>query len=496
MQPTLRPAEAWQPLPPDEWRAATAAHLLRRAGWTARPGDVDRAVTEGMKATVDRLFPTGVARFPAPPLIAKLAQDAPEIARRLKSAAPAELHRIQREGRERSQVALQDMSIRWLRYAAAPETAAAAKWVLFLSDVYVVGADKVKNSALIWQHFDLLGQYATSTGPNLAKAMSRSPAMITYLDLNQSRRGAPNENFARELFELFVLGEGNYSEKDIKEAARAFTGYRQEAGAFRFAKYQHDRGAKTIFGQTGRWDGDDVVDIAFRQPAASRFLPQELARFYLTDRPLPSGWLEALGDDWRQSGFHLRTLAHRFFSSRAFYAPEFRAGYIKSPIQFYLGLVTDLELDVPPLFRQTIVPLRRMGQTPFTPPNVRGWVGGRNWINSATYAQRRQLVESLFNPIREEALNADERQELAAARGEGATTFSVPDAELAPYAKLEPAAATDRLLANFLALPVAPEFREGVRQFLATDRTDESQQMRRLRRAFVALLQSPEYQLC
>ncbi len=133
----------------------------------------------------------------------------------------------------------------------------------------------------------------------------------------------------------------------------------------------------------------------------------------------------------------------------------------------------------------------------FNPPNVRGWVvAARNWINSATLGARRQLVESLFSPIKEENLNADEQIELVAARANGTSNFTARDELFSPLANLDPSAATDHLLANFLALPAAPEFRDSVRKFLASDPSAESQKLRRLRRATVTLLQSPEYQLC
>jgi len=497
MQLSLSPAEAWQLLPAAEWNAEAARHLLRRAGWSDPQPEANRAVEEGLSLTLRRLYPAEPALFPQPRLVAHLMEDTPAIARGLTSASPGEEKRkLQREARERTQLAVQDMSIKWLQYAAQPRNMAFAKWVLFLSDVYVVGIDKVKNAALVWQHFDILARHALGAAPDLAKAVSRSPAMIAYLDLNQSKRGAPNENFARELFELFLLGEGNYTESDIKEAARAFTGYRQQFGVFRLAPGQHDPSTKTIFGRSGRFTGDEVIDLAFRQPAAGAFLPHEMVKFYLSDSPLPPEYLSELGTWWRSRNYDLRELTQRFFGCRLFFAPEFRGDFIKSPVQLYLGLVQDLGLSVAPLPRQVLVPLRQMGQMLFNPPNVRGWVGGRNWINSATLQVRRQLVESLFTPIDEAMLNADEQIELVAAKAAGTGNFTVPDELLAPLARLDAAAATDRLLTNFLALPAAPPFRDSVRQFLASDHGDKTPSLRRLRRAAVTLLQSPEYQLC
>ncbi|MEO6874804.1 MAG: DUF1800 domain-containing protein [Opitutaceae bacterium] len=491
------PTQAWEPLPATAWDAGAAGHLLRRVGWTASPAEISRATREGLPATLDRLFPTQPSTFAEPTLVHHLRQETPELARGVKNApAGPEKRRLQREARERTQLAIQDMSIKWLQFAAQPANAAFAKWVLFLSDIYVVAVDKVKNAALIYEHFDILSRHALGSAPTLAKAISRSPAMVDYLDLNQSKRSAPNENFARELFELFLLGEGNYTEHDIKESARAFTGYRQQFGAFRFVPGQHDSTSKTIFGKSGRFTGDDVIDLAFQQPAAGAFVPHEMVKFYLSGTPLPPDYLLELGGWWRTKDYDLRALALRFFGSRLFYAAEFRGDFIKSPIQFYLGLVQDLDLSVAPLPRRVLIPLRQMGQMLFNPPNVRGWVGGRSWINSATLEVRRQLVESLFSPLNERTLNADEQLELVAARTNGINNFTVTDELLAPLAALDSTAATQRLLVDYLALPVAPEFRDCVRHFLASDQSDEPQKLRRLRRAAVTLLQSPEYQLC
>ncbi len=496
MSPALAPADPWQPLPDDQWDASAAAHLLRRAGWSATPSETAHAKADGLARTLDRLFPAAPVLPPVPDQIVRLREATPGFAKKLAAAPEAEKRLLLREARERSQQAVQDLSLRWLQFAVRPENAAYAKWVLCLSDVYVVAAQKVNNTALIWAHFDLIGRHALGPAPELTKAVSRSPAMIEYLDLNQSKRGAPNENFARELFELFLLGEGNYTEKDIKEAARAFTGYRAPLGEFRFALAQHDPGLKTVFSHTGRFDGDAVIDLAYRQKAAGAFLPHELAKFYLTDAALPAAQLDALGDWWRDHGYDLRALAHRFFGSRLFYAPEFRGNFIKSPVQFYLGMLQDLNLDVTPLPRFTLNPLRQMGQMLFNPPNVRGWVGGRNWINSSTLGARRRLVEFVFAPFNEAKLNADEQMELATARANGLGHFVAAPSHFTALAQLDTTAATDRLLSNFLAVPVSPGFRDWVRQFLLPGTKDESQHLRRLRRAAAVLMESPEYQLC
>jgi len=270
MKPALSARDAWQPLPASEWNADAARHLLRRTGWTALPMEVGRATRDGLASTLDRLFPAQPVLMPKPRMVERAEAEAPDYAQKIRTLTGDERRAAERKAREGAQMAIQDLTIKWLRSAAQPETAAFAKWVLFLGDVYVVSAEKVRNPGFIYQHFDLLARYGLGPAPALSKAISRSPAMVIYLDLNQSQRKAPNENFARELFELFVLGEGNYTEKDIKEAAKAFTGYRAQPfdTGFRYVANQHDDGEKTVFGATGKFTGDDVIDLAYRQKAA------------------------------------------------------------------------------------------------------------------------------------------------------------------------------------------------------------------------------------
>lgn len=401
-----------------------------------------------------------------------------------------ERRRARNRLQQQSRAAGQSLALDWLQHARAPEHATFSKWVLFLDDVYVVSAQKVKQPALIHAHDHILRTHAFGPAQALTKAVSRSPAMIVYLDLQQSKAKSPNENFARELFELFVLGEGHYTENDIKEAARAFTGYRQAGGEFRFARRQHDRGRKTVFGHTGAFDGDQVIDLAYAQPAAATFLPTELARFYLTEDPLPADWIATLGDAWLDDAFDLRALALRFFGSRAFFAPEFRGNAIKSPIQFYLGLLQDLDLDVLPAPRFTLNALRAMGQLPFTPPNVRGWVGGRRWINSTTLAARRQTAAFLIEGLPHNRFNADELRAMEAARAAGHETFFLPPEALIELSEDSPSATVQNWASRWLASPPPPDALAALAELLADADRDETAT------ALTTLLQSPDYQLC
>lgn len=497
MKLDLSPQEAWQPLPSSQWNEPAARHLLRRISWAAQPPEVARLMNEGLKAGLERLFPAKPNAFAKPQLISNFEEAAPAYRRKIRNAESREQRQVlQREQRERQRQALQDLSIKWLQFASRPENAVVEKWTYFLSDIYVVSSEKVNNPAHIYTHFDILRQGSLGAASVLTKAVSRSPAMIQYLDLQSSNKNAPNENFARELFELFVLGEGNYTEADIKEAARAFTGYRIRDEGFHFAISQHDARPKTIFGETGKFTGDDVIDLAYRQPAAAYFVPQEMVGFYLSEARISKAYLAPLADWWRSTGYDLRQLAHRFFASRLFHHPSFRGNYIKRPTQLYLGLVQDLNINVAPYPRHSLNTLRLMGEELFRPPNVSGWDGGRLWINSSTLGARRQLVERLFNPINEETLNADEQFEVVAARARGAGVFTVTDDRLEKMLDaMTPEQITARFLDYFLPVRVSEKYRSEVLAFL-TGETRMERRIARLRNTAITLLQSPEYQLC
>jgi uncharacterized protein (DUF1800 family) len=495
MKPALSPQEAWQPLPAAEWNEEAARHLLRRVGWSAQPPEIARALRDGLTPTLERLFPATPPAMPTPPSVAALEEDTPEFAGKVRTLAPAERREFLQMARERSRSALLDLTIHWLRQASGPDCAAGEKWTLFLGNVYVVAAQKVQNTALLWRHQEMLRARSAGPAPALTKAVLRSPAMINYLDLQQNRNGAPNENFARELMELFTLGIGHYTENDVKEAARALTGYAQRLGEYHFAPHQHDSRPKTIFGRTGNYDGDDVIDLIYSQPAAGTHLPALLTRFYLTDEALPDGGLEALGEWWRGTGYDLRQLTHRYFASRLFFAPQFRGAYIKSPVQFYLGLLQDFSLDVPPLPRRIEPAFRQMGQMLYNPPNVRGWVGGRDWISSTTLDARRVVARALFQPFDESRLNADEQKAVETVRAAGPAAFTVSDGALKPYAALRPDEAAGRLLHALLPLPAGDAYRQAVAAALAGD-GPPARALARVRNAVITVLESPEYQLC
>ena len=223
--------------------------------------------------------------------------------------------------------------------------------------------------------------------------------MLVYLDSAASRRGEPNENFAREVMELFTLGEGEYAEADIKEAARAFTGWsvNPDSGEFLWRPFAHDDGVKTVLGRSGTLRGDDVLDILLAQPATAEFIAAKLWREFVS--PAPSNEAERrdaarIAQRFRDSGYDIKSVLRELFLSDAFWAPENRATLVKSPVELVVGTLRQLDIEVSDPLPFTLL-LRRLGQDLFSPPNVKGWPGGEAWINSTRLLARKQFLERL-----------------------------------------------------------------------------------------------------
>lgn len=489
----LTPRQAWQALPPDEWGEDETRHLLRRAGFSSTPNEVERVRKQGLKATLDQWFGE-FTPMPRPEDTRLYTEQNPAMSAMIRETKDDEEKRkLQREQRQQRNAAYQDFGIRWLQFAREPANSVQEKYVLFLQDIFVVDRQSIQESDRLYNHQALLRSKGLGPYPELAKAVSRSPAMIKYLNLDRSTKGAPNENFARELFELFTLGEGNYTEQDIKQAARAFTGYRIDKKGFNFVEKYHDKGEKTVFGQTGNFSGDEVIDLVYTQPAARTFVPREMVKFYLSEQPLPEPFINELGQSWAAHKFAMSFLLKTFFASRIFYAPEYRMNLIKSPVQYYLGMYQDSELDIPPLINRTLSPLRAMGQEFFNPPNVRGWVGGRHWINATTLEARRQLAQTIFWGINEDQLNADSLADLNEFRAAGYETFYLSGTSLKYlYNK------TPRYVANHLCLTYLPQMPSEKFRLYLEDHLAKSAggKYKCVREVIQAILQSPQYQLC
>ncbi len=491
--PTLPPpATAFNPISVAKFDAAAARHLLRRMGYAATPKALEAAMKMGVEATVRTAFSTE-RPMPRPAEISEFDEEQGDFRKKLRGLSEKERKELIDEARRKGRQAFTDYAVRWFAFAREPENSPQEKAVAWLQDILVVGAQKVQGPTVLFEYQAMLRHGLYGDYPSLLKSVMRHPAMIRFLDLNQSRAGAPNENFARELMELFSLGQNNYTEQDIKEAARALTGIHIKDGAYAYEKKRHDSEAKTIFGKTGNWDPDDMIRLVTEHPAFPTFVAGDFLRYFVSWDGIPAGYAEELGRRWKAGGFKILDLPRIVFASELFYAPGVRGNRIKSPHEYYLGLCQDLAIDTVPYPGPILGALRAMGQTFYDPPNVRGWVGGKNWINSSTLSARGLVAGGLFQAINENNINADDRRALEEARKTGHGRFTVTDERLRWLAENRTNEEIARHLTDyFLPAPVSDSFRKTLSGAVPID---DSQRLQGLKEAVVAVLQCPTYQL-
>lgn len=450
-----------------------ARHLLLRTGWAATPQQVAVYAQRSRAEAVDRLL-DATQRDAATPLPADLRDFTPPPRLR---GEPSE---AERKAFQREQVRLGlEMRSWWFAEMLATDSPLTEKMTLFWHNHFVSSQQKVRFPKLLVDQNRLLRQQALGNFGTLLHAIARDPAMVLYLDSAQNRRTAPNENFARELMELFTLGEGQYGERDVKEAARAFTGWSidRQTGTFRFYRFLHDDGDKTVLGRTGPLDGDDVLDILLAQPATAEFLTRKLWREFVSPDP-DAAEVKRLAGVLRQSHYAIRPWLRAMLLSPAFWAPAHRGTLVKSPVEFLLGLVETLNVSgVDP--GVLALASRQLGQDLFAPPNVKGWPGGDAWISSTTLLVRRQMVERLFRANesgRGDAMRpppaGDREGRIAQRLALGMGAFSV-DAGVLDGIGRDEAAARTRFANLTLAVPPAGDLaardRRGFLQALAQD---------------------------
>jgi uncharacterized protein (DUF1800 family) len=241
----------------------------------------------------------------------------------------------------------------------------------------------------------LYRSYALGNIRKLTLALSQDPAMLKYLDNRANRAQHPNENYARELMELFTLGIGNYTEQDVRESARAFTGYTLDVDdQFVFNRRQHDDGSKTFLGQTGNFTGDDIVNIIFQQPAAAQFFAKKLLEFYVYSDPEPQ-LVDAVASQLKKNNFELAPVMSVLLRSNVLHSERAYRALVKSPTEFVVGSYKLFSLPGTAVDQPVLGAMNRMGQRLFYPPNVKGWDGGAAWINSGTLLTRENLASTL-----------------------------------------------------------------------------------------------------
>lgn len=409
----------WTPTGDDTWDAAKAAHLLRRTGFGAPPALVDQIIpyglVNGIEAVVDGLFESQSLPLPEPP---------GTWTTRTPFANPgvAEQQQYLLWARE-----LQEWWLNRMHSPESPQVGLREKMTLFWHNHFTSQLTVVYVAQYFYQQNQLFRYYALGNFKELTRKITVDPCMLIYLDLGLSKTGNPNENYPRELLELFAIGEGTYSdgtphytEHDIVELSRALTGWTVEGLESRFRSTRFDSGNKTIFGETANFGLDtagdrDVIDLIFDQvdhdhnrKRAAIFLCSKLYRWFVYDVPNME-IVEGMADTLTANDWNIEPVLRQLFASKHFFSKDVAGALIKSPADYVVGAMNEFNLD--PSLSQTginaarpetydpVTAMSALAQTLLEPPNVKGWPGGRTWISSVTAPQRIRFVESWIAPI-------------------------------------------------------------------------------------------------
>ena len=410
------------PIAASEWNGGRASQLIERAGFGATPEDIARLAamtpTQAVSSLVDYeaidnralqpfdasgTWDPGMDPFPAS------RAEAVRIARERGAALGVKMlpegtdRRLQPVvdkffyGLRTNSIETQRLGVWWANRMLTTKRPLEEKLTLFWHGHFATGDVKVRDSRMMLQQNEMLRAHAAGSFRDLLIGILKDPAMLVYLDNGENVKKHPNENFGRELLELFTMGVGNYTERDVREAARSFTGWTNDVLAFKFDAEQHDFGDKAFLGRTGSFDGEDIIDAILRQPVTAEFVAAKLYRFFVRDE-MSAPVKTSLGRTFRDGGYQLKPLLTQIFLSKDFYSSKSDATQIKSPVALVVSTYRKMGLrelpTIPDFGRMTA----GLGQTLFDPPNVAGWAGGRTWITPATLFQRGNVFRDVLFP--------------------------------------------------------------------------------------------------
>lgn len=385
--------DSLRPLAAQDWDEAAAAHLLRRTSFGGTPTQAERLASMSVEQAVASLVDYEQIRYePAPPQIDDVLFQ-PVDRQQLRGLSEDERRKLQLERQQAERRAIEEIRLWWVERMVESPRPFEEVMTLFWHGHFTSGYREVRRPLLMLEQNEFLRRHAQANFSDLVHGISRDRAMLVYLDGVRNNKKKPNENYGRELMELFTLGVGNYTENDVKAAARAFTGWGFDREGFRFSPRNHDYGVKKFLGRTGRFNGDDIVDIIIQQPACAQYLARKLLEKFV--RPDPSRKLvAALSGVIRRNKFELKPTMKTLLASQAFYHPSARGSLVKSPVELVVGTARTLGVRINDL-RAAERAMALMGQELLQPPNVKGWDGGKAWINTATLFYRYNTVTGL-----------------------------------------------------------------------------------------------------
>lgn len=363
----------WEPTTQEPWDARRVRHLMRRGGFGAKPSEVKELVELGPAKTIDRILSKNNTQA-----LEAFEQESSQIVSAIRSGG-----------------SIDSLAAWWLHRMIHTPSPLVEKITLFWHGHFATGADKVNDIELMVQQNKLLREHALGDFRKMVHEVSKDPAMLLYLDSASNRKTHPNENYARELMELFCLGEGNYTEQDVQQLARCFTGWEIRRKSFRFNPYQHDSGLKTLLDRQGIESGQEAIDAVLAHRSMPTFIAGKLVRFFVCDEPNPTAeFLEPLAEVFRKSDFTIEPLVRTILSSKLMLSDWSVGKKVRSPIDFMVESIRSLQVTTN--LDRLAKGLDGIGQALFNPPNVKGWDGGRAWINSSTLIGRSNLIVDLL----------------------------------------------------------------------------------------------------
>ncbi len=370
-----RGLEPYEPSPDIPWDEYSAGHLLRRTGFQCTAAELEWALSRSPQEVIDFLL----RELPLPAAPGAWVTEEPR-------RPPDPTLDAQR---------MAELQQWWFRLMVESDRSLREKMVFFWHNHFTTDKDKVRTPQYHYIQNDTFRRMVWGNIRALTRAMVSDPAMLIYLDNNENVVGTPNENFARELLELFTLGVGNYTEWDVLAAARALTGWRVIGLRSVFVPQRFDDGVKTFLGQTGRWGTDDIIRIIFEQPACPRFFARKLYRFFVYAVP-DETIVEQLAQLLVAHDFELKPVLRVLLGSAHFFDPQFYGAQIKSPLDFVVGVLRQLGLSHSELFAYGVRMAAALELELLNPPTVEGWKGHRLWITSMTLPLRQRIAEALI----------------------------------------------------------------------------------------------------
>jgi uncharacterized protein (DUF1800 family) len=438
------------------------AHLLRRAGFGIAPGELERRIADGYEATVHALVEPG-------------------------GTGDDGLQGLDRQiGGILDFANIDDVRTWWVYRMIHGRQPLVEKMAFFWHGHFATAMSKVGNAYQMYLQNQLFRDYGMGRFSDLLQRVARDPAMLVYLDGASNKKGRPNENFAREVMELFTTGIGPYTEADVQEAARAFTGWSQRDNAFALNPGDHDDGNKKVLGKSGKLDGSDVLQLLADHPATAERIVRRLFTFFAYEDPEPKV-ITPLVTVFKSTQGSIREVLRALFLSPAFLSDKAWRARIKSPAELVIGAIRALGGTFTP--RQVVALLGRMGQDLFNPPSVKGWDGGTAWVSTSTMFERFNFASSLTT-----------------ARGPEGTSHVIPETVFNGIQPTTTEQAFSLAAEHLLDGQAAPTTRAAILEYFDTpdpqgakDKSpfaDKQAWDTKVRGLLHLMLCSPEYQLC